>query len=144
MLGTIRIAVLSLLVVLIQNGTAYAQKCTVEDRVCVLNEIEALSAKIDRASWRDQTYRELAKTRAFEGDIDGALSVIDKIETPDTEEPFIASAAHMGAAFVHGAACTIHKAQGSQWPEVHPKILICRASWTTLQRLGLDLLACLR
>lgn len=85
MLGTIRIAVLSLLVVLIQNGTAYAQKCTVEDRVCVLNEIEALSAKIDRASWRDQTYRELAKTRAFEGDIDGALSVIEKIETPDTK-----------------------------------------------------------
>jgi exodeoxyribonuclease-5 len=24
----------------------------------------------------------------------------------------------MGAVFVHGAACTIHKAQGSQWPEV--------------------------
>jgi exodeoxyribonuclease-5 len=24
----------------------------------------------------------------------------------------------MGAAFLHGAACTIHKAQGSQWPEV--------------------------
>lgn len=46
-----------------------------------------------------------------------AASII-KIETPDTEEPFIASAAHMGAAFVHGAACTIHKAQGSQWPEV--------------------------
>ena len=46
-----------------------------------------------------------------------AASII-KIETPDSEEPFIASAAHMGAAFVHGAACTIHKAQGSQWPEV--------------------------
>jgi exodeoxyribonuclease-5 len=24
----------------------------------------------------------------------------------------------MGAAFLHGAAVTIHKAQGSQWPEV--------------------------
>ena len=24
----------------------------------------------------------------------------------------------MGAAFVHGAACTIHKAQGSQWTDV--------------------------
>ena len=24
----------------------------------------------------------------------------------------------MGAAFVHGAACTIHKAQGSQWRDV--------------------------
>jgi len=46
-----------------------------------------------------------------------AASII-KIEMPDEEEPFIPFAAHMGAAFVHGAACTIHKAQGSQWPEV--------------------------
>ncbi len=46
-----------------------------------------------------------------------AASII-KIEIPDQEEPFIPFAAHMGAAFIHGAACTIHKAQGSQWPEV--------------------------
>ncbi|WP_172298449.1 ATP-dependent RecD-like DNA helicase [Pseudoruegeria sp. HB172150] len=46
-----------------------------------------------------------------------AASII-KIEMPDEEEPFIASAARMGAAFLHGAAVTIHKAQGSQWPEV--------------------------
>jgi len=46
-----------------------------------------------------------------------AASII-KIELPDSEEPFIPSAARMGAAFLHGAAVTIHKAQGSQWPEV--------------------------
>ncbi|MDF0602607.1 AAA family ATPase [Psychromarinibacter sp. C21-152] len=46
-----------------------------------------------------------------------AASII-KIETPEEDEPFIASAARMGAAFLHGAAVTIHKAQGSQWPEV--------------------------
>ena len=46
-----------------------------------------------------------------------AASII-KIEAPDQEEPFIPFAANMGAAFVHGAACTIHKAQGSQWQEV--------------------------
>lgn len=45
-------------------------------------------------------------------------AAIIKIESPDAEEPFIPSAARMGAVFVHGAACTIHKAQGSQWPEV--------------------------
>ncbi len=45
-------------------------------------------------------------------------ATIIKIELPDQEEPFIASAANMGAAFIHGAACTIHKAQGSQWPDV--------------------------
>jgi exodeoxyribonuclease-5 len=46
-----------------------------------------------------------------------AASII-KIEAPGEEEPFIPSAARMGAAFLHGAAVTIHKAQGSQWDEV--------------------------
>ena len=46
-----------------------------------------------------------------------AASII-KIELPDEEEPFIPFAARMGAAFLHGAAVTIHKAQGSQWENV--------------------------
>lgn len=47
-----------------------------------------------------------------------SVATIIKIEMPDIEAPFIPFAARMGAAFVHGAACTIHKSQGSQWPEV--------------------------
>lgn len=46
-----------------------------------------------------------------------AASII-KIEAPGEEEPFIPFAAHMGATFLHGAAVTIHKAQGSQWDQV--------------------------
>ena len=46
-----------------------------------------------------------------------AASIV-KIELPDEDEPFLPFAAHMGAAFLHGAAVTIHKAQGSQWDEV--------------------------
>ncbi|MEM7075461.1 MAG: AAA family ATPase [Pseudomonadota bacterium] len=46
-----------------------------------------------------------------------AASIV-KIEKPEEEEPFIPFAAHMGATFLHGAAVTIHKAQGSQWPDV--------------------------
>src|SRR5690606_13151508 len=46
-----------------------------------------------------------------------AASII-KIEKPDEEEPFIPYAARMGATFLHGAAVTIHKAQGSQWENV--------------------------
>ncbi|MDE0590369.1 AAA family ATPase [Halocynthiibacter sp. C4] len=46
-----------------------------------------------------------------------AASIV-KIEFPDEEEPFIPYAARMGAAFLHGAAVTIHKAQGSQWEQV--------------------------
>ena len=45
-------------------------------------------------------------------------ATIIKIELPDQEEPFIPAAARMGASFLHGAAVTIHKAQGSQWPDV--------------------------
>src|SRR6056300_624756 len=46
-----------------------------------------------------------------------AASIV-KIELPDEEEPFIPFAARMGATFLHGAAVTIHKAQGSQWDTV--------------------------
>ena len=46
-----------------------------------------------------------------------AASIV-KIELPGEDEPFIPFAANMGAAFLHGAAVTIHKAQGSQWRDV--------------------------
>lgn len=46
-----------------------------------------------------------------------AASIV-KIEMPDEDEPFIPFAARMGATFLHGAAVTIHKAQGSQWDTV--------------------------
>jgi exodeoxyribonuclease-5 len=47
-----------------------------------------------------------------------SAAAIIKIEKPDEDEAFIATAATMGAAFLHGAAVTIHKAQGSQWEAV--------------------------
>lgn len=47
-----------------------------------------------------------------------SVASIVKIERPDEEEPIIPFAANMGAAFLHGAAVTIHKAQGSQWRDV--------------------------
>src|SRR6056297_1189321 len=46
-----------------------------------------------------------------------AASIV-KIEKPGEEEPFIPFAANMGATFLHGAAVTIHKVQGSQWRDV--------------------------
>ncbi|MCK0172149.1 AAA family ATPase [Aliiroseovarius sp. S1123] len=68
-----------------------------------------------------------------------AASIV-KIEKPDEEEPFIPFAARMGAAFLHGAAVTIHKAQGSQWPEVQvfaPDI--AAAAWAGRTEAGLPL-----
>ncbi|MEM9049696.1 MAG: AAA family ATPase [Pseudomonadota bacterium] len=56
----------------------------------------------------------------LQGSEDPRLNVasIVAIERPGEEEPFIPFAASMGARFLHGAAVTIHKAQGSQWPAV--------------------------
>jgi len=47
-----------------------------------------------------------------------SVAAIIQIERGVDAEPIIPLAARMGAVFLHGAACTIHKAQGSQWPEV--------------------------
>ncbi len=47
-----------------------------------------------------------------------SVAAIIQIERPDGEEPVLVSAARSGAVFLHGAACTVHKAQGSQWPRV--------------------------
>ena len=68
-----------------------------------------------------------------------AASIV-KIETPDVDEPFIPFAARMGATFLHGAAVTIHKAQGSQWPDVQvfaPDL--SAAAWSNRTEAGLPL-----
>ncbi|MFN3527080.1 MAG: ATP-binding domain-containing protein, partial [Paracoccus sp. (in: a-proteobacteria)] len=68
-----------------------------------------------------------------------AASIV-KIEMPDADEPFIPFAARMGAAFLHGAAVTIHKAQGSQWPQVQvfgPDI--AAAAWSNRSEAGVQL-----
>ena len=68
-----------------------------------------------------------------------AASIV-KIELPDEDEPFIPYAARMGATFLHGAAVTIHKAQGSQWPDVQvfgPDI--SAAAWSNRTEAGIPL-----
>ena len=47
-----------------------------------------------------------------------SVASIIQIEGPDQDEPQIITAARSGALFLHGAAVTIHKSQGSQWPAV--------------------------
>lgn len=68
-----------------------------------------------------------------------AASIV-KIELPDEDEPFIPFAARMGATFLHGSAVTIHKSQGSQWPEVQvfgPDI--SAAAWSNRTEAGIPL-----
>lgn len=67
------------------HAPAHAKACSIENRGCVIDALLGEAAKIDNASWRDQTYREIAKTLAFEGRFDAAIDVWGKIETPDTK-----------------------------------------------------------
>jgi hypothetical protein len=68
-----------------QAQDAVQETCTMQDRLCVVGMIAETAAQIDNKHWRDQVYRELAKTQAFEQKIDEAIATIDSIESPDTQ-----------------------------------------------------------
>lgn len=61
-----------------------AKTCDANDRACLLSEMETLAPKIENANWRDQTYREMAKTYAYDGQLGKALAIIPKVENNDT------------------------------------------------------------
>jgi len=77
-----------LLLVILASQPALAKNdepaCNAMDRPCLLRQMEAITPTIDDVAWRDQTYRELAKTYTYEGKIDQALAIIPKVDTPDT------------------------------------------------------------
>jgi len=65
--------------------TQTVQNCAVQNRDCLLSVMILQAANIEKKAWRDQTYREIAKTLAFDGKFNQAISILDKIETPDTK-----------------------------------------------------------
>lgn len=68
-----------------QSQETTAPSCNIENRICLLQDLTQTAKDIDNKSWRDQTYREIAKTYAKENKINEALTFIEKIETPDTK-----------------------------------------------------------
>ncbi|MCB9965105.1 MAG: hypothetical protein H6855_03390 [Rhodospirillales bacterium] len=75
-------------------ATVYAQPappssatspCKAADSACVTEYLETLAGRIEKESWRDQAYRELAKTLAADGQALKALPLIEKIQNPDTK-----------------------------------------------------------
>lgn len=59
--------------------------CPVKDRACILKQVVEDTALINNTAWRDQTYREIAKTYAFDKEFALAVGIIAKIQTPDTK-----------------------------------------------------------
>lgn len=62
-----------------------ASQCHHDDKDCLLTELESITDAIDNKNWRDQTYREIAKLLAHEKKTAAAISLLDKIEHPDTK-----------------------------------------------------------
>lgn len=60
-------------------------RCQGADRQCIGRKIEQIAEEIPQDRWRDQTYRELAKFMAADGQAMTALALIDKIKSPDTK-----------------------------------------------------------
>ncbi len=65
-------------------AVAQEQACPEAERACIIGLLAQTTKDIEQVSWRDQTYRELAKTLAAEGRYDDAMALIADIETPDT------------------------------------------------------------
>lgn len=59
--------------------------CGVDNRGCVLRNLRGYAKEIEKDAWRDQTFRELAKSYAGDGHIDVAISIIADINNPDTK-----------------------------------------------------------
>lgn len=74
---------------IVKEGAKYAieknqGKCPDQKRSCILNEIHKNAETIDNAGWKDITFRELAKTYAFENNFEKAIEVLNLIANPDT------------------------------------------------------------
>lgn len=69
---------------MLTSGIAHA-KCNATDKLCLMAEIKETADNIEKQSWRDQAYRELAKSYTYEGHPDKAITLIGEIKTPDTK-----------------------------------------------------------
>lgn len=63
----------------------HQKTCGPTDTACLLPQLEDLSGLIENTSWRDQTYREIAKLYAAQGNTDTAIKIIPKINSDDTK-----------------------------------------------------------
>ena len=80
----IKQSALIVMVILFFAFPTYAQ-CNTQDKLCLMDEILETSAVISNPAWRDKTLRELAKSYTYEGQENKAITLIEKIEKPDTK-----------------------------------------------------------
>ena len=61
------------------------ETCASDDKSCIMQQLESVAHSITEERWRDQTYRELAKTYTYAGKPDKAIALIGKINNNDTK-----------------------------------------------------------
>ena len=61
------------------------EACPPDDKNCMMEQLESVAHTITEERWRDQTYRELAKTYTYAGKPDKAIALINKINNSDTK-----------------------------------------------------------
>lgn len=64
---------------------AAPRTCTATDNECLLTELQGLTGQIAEKDWRDQTYRELAKLYAAQGNTAQAITIVPMIQSDDTK-----------------------------------------------------------
>ena len=66
------------------HAQTLSSPCNIQDEICILDQIFTAAENIENTHWKDQTYRELAKSYAASGALEKALSLITRVENPDT------------------------------------------------------------
>lgn len=56
-----------------------------KDRACVAARIYNDAKNVDNERWHDQVLRDLAASKTYDGDVDGAIGFIKEIKNPDTQ-----------------------------------------------------------
>lgn len=80
-----KIILIALFIPTLAFAEDFKTECRPVTKPCLLNKIYDATQDIENQSWRDKSYRELAKVYAYNGKIDEAVALIDKIEKPDTK-----------------------------------------------------------
>lgn len=76
---------LLLLSAALSPALAEPSPCAVADTKCLIEDLMTTAKTIPEDNWRDQTWRETAKTAAANNQIDQALKIIPLIKNPDTK-----------------------------------------------------------
>ncbi len=77
-------AILSFIILIMEVAPAHAQ-CALADKACLYSSLQSNIETITEPRWRNTAYRDLAESLAFDGDIDRAVSLVQKIDNADTQ-----------------------------------------------------------